>query len=123
MSLDKLQEIRERRLDKQRKVVQNTKELMIAAEQKVEQCRQSLLEFHQWRLDHQEGMFKGLQGNSHTPQGMFEYRAQLEKLTQQEEDLKLTIVQAEEELKTTQDQYSQASKIALKQPRTLKTKA
>ena len=112
MSLEKLQESRERRLDKQRKVVQQHYGIMAGAEQKLEKCRQDLAQFHQWRLNHQEDLFKGLQGQSCTPQGMFEYRARIEKLGQEEEQLKTFITQAQEELKVTQDNYSKASKIA-----------
>lgn len=112
MSLDKLQEIRERRLDKQRKVVQDCKDKMVAAEQTLEQCRQNLLNFRQWRLDHQESLFQGLQGQACSPQAMFEYRAKLEKLTEEEQQLQVVITQAEEALKATQEQYAQASKVA-----------
>lgn len=112
MSLDQLQEIRERRLDKQRKEVRDRKEQMIAAEQMVEQCRQNLVNFRQWRLDHQEDMFQGLQGQACSPQAMFEYRAKLEKLTEEEQQLQVVITQAEEGLKATQEQFAQASRIA-----------
>ena len=112
MSLEKLQEIRERRLDKQRKEVKRTKDTMITAEQKLEQCRLDLANYHQWRLNHQEDLFKGLQGQASTPQAMFEYRAKIEKLAQEEEQLKAVITQAQEELKATQESFSQARKIA-----------
>lgn len=112
MSLEQLQEIRERRLDKQRKEVQNCKDRMVAAEQTLEQCRQNLVNFRQWRLDHQEDMFQGLQGQACSPQAMFEYRAKLEKLTEEEQQLHVVIKQAEDDLKATQQQFAQASKIA-----------
>ena len=112
MSLEKLQEIRERRLDKQRKEVQERKAIMDQAELKLEESRQNLTQFHQWRLNHQEDLFKGLQGQACSPQGMFEYRAKLEKLSEEEEALKSAIVQAQEELKETQQHYVQARKVA-----------
>ncbi len=113
MSLERLQEIRERRLDKQRKEVQFYKDRMVAAEQSLEQCRQNLVDFRQWRLNHQEDLFQGLQGQACSPQGMFEYRAKLEKLTEEEQQLQQVILQAEEELKATQEQYAQASRVAI----------
>lgn len=112
MSLEKLQEIRERRLDKQRKEVQDCKDRMVAAEQTLEQCRQNLTEFRQWRLNHQEELFQSLQGQSSSPQAMFEYRARLEKLTEEEQQLHNVILQAEEGLKNMQQQYTQAKKVA-----------
>jgi len=112
MSLEKLQEIRERRLDKQRKEVQHCQEQMFKAEQTLEQCRQNLANFRQWRLNHQEDLFKALQGQNCSPQGMFEYRAKLEKLTEEEQQLHTVIAEAEEALKATQEKYAQASRVA-----------
>ena len=111
-NLQKLQEIRERRLEKQQKAVLQCKHAMIEAEQKLQQCRINLEQYHQWRLDHQESLFKGMQGQSFSPQGMFEYRAKIEKLAQEEEQLKAIIVSAQEELKAAQEQYVQAKRIA-----------
>ncbi len=80
MSLKKLQEIRERRTEKQQKVVLESRALVETAAQQVDLCKQNLLKFQQWRLNHQEELFKGLQGQSCSPQSMLDYRARLEKL-------------------------------------------
>lgn len=112
MSLEKLQEIRERRLDKQRKEVQQHKDAMDQAELKLEECRQNLEQFHGWRLNQQEGLFKELQGQAWSPQGMYEYRAKLEKLSEEEQQLKAIIVQAQEALKAAKQHYVQAKKVA-----------
>ncbi|MEZ5536507.1 MAG: YscO family type III secretion system apparatus protein [Thiolinea sp.] len=122
MSLEKLQEIRERRLEKQQRVVQQSRDLLATAEQQLALCKQNLLSFQQWRLNHQEDLFKGLQGQSCTPQGMFEYRAKLEKLVQEEEQLKLVIIDAQKKVESTYKNYVQtkevAAKLALKNEKT-----
>ena len=112
MSLEQLQGIRERRLDKQRKEVRECYGRMAAAEQALEQCRQDLVNFRQWRLNHQEDLFQALQGQACSPQAMFDYRAQLEKLTEEEQQLHTVITEAEGSLKSTQDKYSLAKKLA-----------
>lgn len=111
MSLDKLQEIRERRLEKQQIEVRNRKSEMVLAEQQLMQARQNLDDFRQWRLNQQEGLFSNLQGQSCSPQNMLEYRAQIEKLAQEEEPLKELITKANEQLKITQESYAQAKKV------------
>ncbi|PIE42672.1 MAG: hypothetical protein CSA50_09195 [Gammaproteobacteria bacterium] len=112
MSLEKLQQIRERRLEKQQKVVQQKKSLMDTAEQEVELCKQNLLKFQQWRQSHQDSLFKSMQGQSFSPQNMLEYHAQLEQLAQEEEQLKQVIVDAQKKLEVTQKDYVQCKKTA-----------
>lgn len=113
MSLDKLQEIRERRAEKQQKVVLESRALVQTAVQQVELCKQNLLKFQQWRLSHQEDLFKGLQGQACTPQSMLDYRARLEKLAQEEEQLKLVIIDSQKNFEAVQEKHIQVQKAAI----------
>lgn len=113
MSLERLQKIRERRLEKQQKVVMQSRSLVETTAQQVELCKQNLLSFRQWRLDHQEVLFKNLQGQACSPQGMFEYRAKLEKLVQEEEQLRQVIANEEENLNIVKEKHIQVQKAAM----------
>ena len=112
MSLEQLQQIRGRRLEKQLTEVQQRKSAVRAAEQNLAETHQQLKQFHQWRLNHQEDLFKGLQGQSCTPQMMFEYQAKLASLNQQEEQLRAAIPAAEKLVEQTIAQLAQAKQIA-----------
>nr|CAA6822875.1 MAG: Unknown protein [uncultured Thiotrichaceae bacterium] len=112
MSLEQLQEIRERRMEKQQKAVFQSKELVQTAAQQVELCKQNLLNFQQWRLNRQEELFKGLQGQACSPQSMFDYRAQLEKLVQEEEQLKLVITDSQKNFEITKKKHIQVQEVA-----------
>lgn len=122
MSLEKLQEIRERRLEKQQKIVQQSKSLVMTAEQQLQLCKQNLLSFQQWRQAHQDELFRSMQGQSFSPQNMLDYRAKLDNLAQEEEQLKLVIVDAQKKLEVTHQQYlktqQEANKLALKNEKT-----
>ncbi len=112
MSLKKLQEIRERRTEKQQKVVLESRALVETAAQQVDLCKQNLLKFQQWRLNHQEELFKGLQGQSCSPQSMLDYRASLERLVQEEEQLKLLIIDSQKNFETVKEKHVQVQKVA-----------
>ncbi|HPE58805.1 MAG TPA: YscO family type III secretion system apparatus protein [Thiolinea sp.] len=112
MSLEKLQKIRARRLDKQLSLVQERKSQMLAAEQHLHQARQELEQFHHWRINHQESLFKGLQGQTFGPEAIFEYRNTLESLGQKEEMLHAAIQQSNEQLKRAQEAYANERQVA-----------
>lgn len=112
MSLDKLQEIRERRAEKQQKAVLDSKALVQTAVQQVELCKQNLLKFQEWRANHQEDLFKGLQGQPFSPQSMLDYRARLEALAQEEEQLKLVIIDSQKNFETMKEKHLQVQKVA-----------
>jgi transposase-like protein len=112
MSLEKLQEIRERRLEKQQKVVQQSKSLVDTAAQQLELCKQNLLKFQQWRQSHQENLFRSMQGQPFSPQNMIEYRAELDNLGQEEEQLKQVIIEAQKKLEVTHKNYAQCREVA-----------
>lgn len=113
MSLEQLQEIRERRAEKQQKIVLESRALVQTAAQQVELCRQNLLKFQEWRLNHQEDLFKGLQGQACSPQSMLDYRATLEKLVQEEEQLKLVIADSQKNFETVKEKHLQVQKVAI----------
>ncbi|CAA6801609.1 MAG: Unknown protein [uncultured Thiotrichaceae bacterium] len=113
MSLDKLQEIRERRAEKQQKAVLESRALVQTAVQQVELCKQNLLNFQQWRLSHQEELFKGLQNQPCTPQSMLDYRARLETLAQEEEQLKLVIIDSQKNFETVKEKHVQVQQVAV----------
>lgn len=122
MSLERLQKIRERRLNRQIKVAQELKEIMQIDEQHLTESKEALEQFHHWRLSQQEGMFKGLQGQTFSPQGIHEYQGQIEKLSQEEETLKHKIVEAGQKLEVSQKNYAEAkllvNQLALKNEKT-----
>lgn len=113
MSLEQLQEIRERRMEKQQKAVLESKALVQTAAQQVELCKQNLLNFQQWRIDQQENLFKELQGQACSPQGMFDYRAKLETLVQEEEQLKLVIIDSQKNFEVVKEKHMQVQKVAI----------
>jgi flagellar biosynthesis chaperone FliJ len=95
MSLVELQKIRERRLEKKQTEVMQAKHAVIEAERNLAQTIIKVEKFHEWRLTHQEELFKGLQSQACTPHLMQEYQTTLVALSQQEEQLRATIPNAQ----------------------------
>ncbi len=122
MSLEKLQKIRERRMEKQFKEVMAHKSAVLAAENQLIQAHQQLTQFRQWRLNHQEELFRELLGQSSSPQAMVEYRTKLEVLVGQEEQLRAAISPAEEQIKQAitllERAQTEANKLAMKNEKT-----
>lgn len=95
MSLAELQKIRERRLEKKQTEVLQYKQAVLDAERNLAQAIVKTDQFRQWRLTHQEELFKGLQAQPCTIQVMQEYQTKIFALTQQEEQLRRAIPDAQ----------------------------
>lgn len=95
MSLAELQKIRERRLEKKQTEVMQYKQAVLDAERNLAQAIVKTDQFRQWRLAHQEELFKGLQAQPCTIQVMQEYQTKIFALTQQEEQLRRAIPDAQ----------------------------
>lgn len=95
MSLAELQKIRERRLEKKQTEVMQCKQAVVDAEKNLAQTIIKVDQFRQFRLNHQEELFKGLQSQVCTPHVMQEYQTKLFALSQQEEQLRSAIPNAQ----------------------------
>ena len=95
MSLVELQKIRERRLEKKQTEVMQFKQAVTDAERNLAQTIIKMEKFHEWRLSHQEELFKGLQSQPCTIHSMQEYQTKLLALSQQEEQLRAAIPNAQ----------------------------
>lgn len=95
MSLVELQKIRERRLEKKQTEVMQLKQAVVAAERNLAHTIVKMEKFREWRLTHQEELFKGLQTQPCTIHVMQEYQTKLFALSQQEEQLRAAIPTAQ----------------------------
>lgn len=95
MSLVELQKIRERRLEKKQTEVMLCKQAVVDAERNLAQTIVKADQFRQFRLTHQEELFKSLQSQACTSQVMQEYQTKLFALAQQEEQLRAAIPNAQ----------------------------
>ncbi|MFZ1387349.1 MAG: YscO family type III secretion system apparatus protein [Thiolinea sp.] len=95
MSLVELQKIRERRLEKKQTEVMQSKQAVVEAERNLAQTIVKMEKFREWRLSHQEELFKGLQSQPCTIHSMQEYQTKLFALSQQEEQLRAAIPTAQ----------------------------
>ena len=95
MSLVELQKIRERRLEKKQTEVMQSKQAVVDAERNLAQTIVKMEKFREWRLTHQEELFKGLQSQPCTIHSMQEYQTKLFALSQQEEQLRAAIPTAQ----------------------------
>ncbi|HPY42302.1 MAG TPA: YscO family type III secretion system apparatus protein [Thiolinea sp.] len=95
MSLIELQKIRERRLEKKQTEVMQSKQAVVDAERNLAQTIVKMEKFREWRLSHQEELFKGLQSQPCTIHSMQEYQTKLFALSQQEEQLRSAIPTAQ----------------------------
>lgn len=95
MSLVELQKIRERRLEKKQTEVIQSKQAVVEAERNLAQTIVKMEKFREWRLTHQEELFKGLQSQPCTIHSMQEYQTKLFALSQQEEQLRAAIPTAQ----------------------------
>jgi|GEM_PF-1240271 len=95
MSLVELQKIRERRLEKKQTEVMQSRQAVVDAERNLAQTIVKMEKFREWRLSHQEELFKGLQSQPCTIHSMQEYQTKLFALSQQEEQLRSAIPTAQ----------------------------
>lgn len=122
MSLVELQKIRARRLEKKQTEVMQAKLAVGAAERSLAQTILKVDQFRQWRLSHQEELFKGLQAQACTPPVMQEYQTKLFALSQQEEQLRTAIPTAQKLLEQANQAFAkmraEMSALAMKNEKT-----
>lgn len=111
MELRKLQKIRQRRMEKQFIEVQAHQNIVAQCETRIREQQQKINAYRQWRSEQEEGLFQALQSSPFGPQAMVDYRASLEKLRLQHQQL-------QEELVTIQGQLENAKR-SLQQAQTL----
>ncbi len=112
MSLDQLQRIRARRLEKQLSEVQIQKSALQTAEAQLAQAHQNLEQFHHNRLQMQENMFQHMLGQASNPQALFDYRDKLDRLLIQEEQLKAAIPVAQQQVEAAKQNFLAAKQVA-----------
>lgn len=112
MSLDQLQKIRERRLEKQLTEVQIKKEAVEAAEKSLTTARKALEDFHLWRLSQQDSLFQELISQASGLQAMQEYRQKIAHLSVQEEQLQAKVPLAQKMVEQAMQQFVEAKKAA-----------
>jgi len=112
MSLDQLQKIRERRMEKQLSELQAKREAMQQAEAQLAQAYQNLEQFHNQRLNQQESMFQTMLGQATSAQALQDYHSRLESLTAEEEQLRAAIPSAQQRVEEAKQQFLTAKKEA-----------
>lgn len=103
MSLEKLKELRKRRMEGASIALRKSKEHLLICEQAVFGKQNELQQYAQWRLQHQDDLFTQLQSNSFSPEDLGRYMSDID-------GLKIKKQQIEEELETARLKYQQAGK-------------
>lgn len=112
MELRKLQKIRQRRMEKQFIEVQAHQNIVVQCEQRVREQQQAIKQFHQWRREQEEGLFQALQSSPFGPQAMLDYRASLEKLRLQNQELQEKLVTIQGQLEGAKRSLQQAQELS-----------
>lgn len=110
MSLEQLQKIRSRRVEQCFIELQEQRRILAEHEQLRHAKRQQLLEFKQWRLNHQESLFATLQDQPFTPQALLDYQKTLQQLSVEEQHLREQLDAAEQALQTAYAQLQAAQR-------------
>jgi chromosome segregation ATPase len=108
MSLEKLKELRIRRMEQCFIELQTHKQVLSEWQINAQKKRQQLAAFQQWRLNHQETLFTTLKDQPFSPQNLLDYRAKLEQLRQQEEQLRQELAGIQQALENAQIQVQRA---------------
>lgn len=108
MSLEQLKEIRQKRMERQAIEVGRCKDVMLKSEQDIEQKKQELDYYVNWRVDNQEKMFDNLQSAVFSPQDIQKYMDQQEHMKDEEKKHQEELKQAEAELEVTRQKYREA---------------
>lgn len=108
MSLEKLKEIRNRRMEQRFIELQEQRRKLAESEMQLEDCKRQLASFQQWRLRHQEDLFHGLQNQPFAPHVLFDYQTQLEQFRLQEEHLQGEVANTQQQVQVAAQQVQQA---------------
>ena len=101
MSLEKLKELRKRRMEGASIALRKSKEYLFGCEQELLAKQNELQQYAQWRLQHQDDLFTQLQANSFSPDDLGRYLSDVD-------GLKVRKKQIEEQLETAKIKYQQA---------------
>jgi hypothetical protein len=80
MSLEKLKELRKRRMEGASIALRKSKEYLLICEQGVFSKQNELQQYAQWRLQHQDDLFTQLQSNSFSPEDLGRYLSDIDSL-------------------------------------------
>lgn len=103
MSLEKLKELRKRRMEGASIALRKSKEYLLNCEQAVFEKQNELQQYGQWRLQHQDDLFSQLQANSFSPNDLARYSSNIE-------ELKVKKQQLEASLEDLKQKYQQAER-------------
>ena len=103
MSLEKLKELRKRRMEGASIALRKSKEYLLSCEQEVYGKQHELEQYAQWRLQHQDDLFNQLQSNSFSPDDLGRYLADVD-------GLKFKKQQIKEALETAKKKHQQAER-------------
>ncbi len=101
MSLEKLQELRKRRMERATVELQNSKDYLRFCEKDLEKKFNKQNEYNQWHLRHRDELFGDLQSGIFAPEDLGNYLADLERM-------KFRKKQLEDDLETAKKTYQQA---------------
>lgn len=103
MSLEQLKTIRARRMEQRFIELQEQRRILQTQEKHLHEKEQQLVQFGQWRLEHQEALFASLKNQPFAPQMLFEYQKNLEDLRVEEERLRAELAEAQQSLQAAVD--------------------
>ena len=108
MSLEQLKTIRSRRMEQRFVELHEQRRVLQEQQQRLQQKEQQLVNFGQWRLEHQEALFASLKNQPFAPQMLFDYQKNLEDLRQEEERLRAELHDAHQGLQAAEGQVQTA---------------
>ncbi len=103
MSLEKLKDLRKRRMERATIELKNSKEYLLFCEKEVAKKFQKQREYAQWRLQHQDELFGDLQAGIFAPEDLGNYLADVERMKYKKKQL-------EDDLDNAKKKYKQAEK-------------
>ncbi len=101
MSLEKLKELRKRRMEAASIALRKSKEYLLACEQELNEKQQEVQQYAIWQLQQQNTLFSQLEANSFSPNDLGKYQADIE-------ELKVKKQQLEASLEVLKQKYQQA---------------
>ncbi|HIO92672.1 MAG TPA: hypothetical protein EYG68_07485 [Leucothrix mucor] len=103
MSLEKLKDLRKRRMEQAYIALQNSKEYLIFCEKDLAKKFHQQREYSKWRLKHQDELFGDLQSGIFAPEDLGNYMADIEHMKYRKKQL-------EDDLNNAKKKYQQAEK-------------
>ena len=91
MSLEKLKELRKRRMEAASIALRRSKTYLFACEQELNAKHQELQQYAHWRLQHQDVLFTQLEANSFSPNDLNQYLANIEELKVKKQQLEVSL--------------------------------